>query len=101
MKIKKFLISVIIYFIFALVQTSFLVHLAPFGIAPNLIIISVIIYNFIEGSEKMFGLGNALIGGFFLDVFSSRVFGFYILILLALSLLIKFVFKKYVKIPFI
>ena len=97
----KFLISAIIYFIFALLQTSFLVHFGVLGEHLNLILISVIIWNLVETRKSLFGLLNAVIGGFFLDIFSNRIFGFYILILLTAAILIKFVLKKYVKIPFI
>ena len=101
MKIKKILISVIAYFIFALLQTSFLVHFGAFGEHLNLILISVIIWNILESRKSLFGLSNAVIGGFFLDIFSSRIFGFYILILLVVAISIKFILKKYVKIPII
>ncbi len=99
--LKKILVSVILYYIFILLQTSFLVHFSFFGLVLNLILISVIIWNILEKSETLFGLSNAVIGGFFLDVFSSRMFGFHILILLALAIFIKFVLKKYVRIPII
>ncbi len=101
MDIKKTLVSIILYYIFILLQTSFLVHFSIFGLVLNLILISVIIWNILEKSETLFGLSNAVIGGFFLDLFSSRMFGFHILILLALAIFIKFVLKKYVRIPII
>jgi len=101
MEIKKILIWTIVYFIFSLLQTSFLVHFGLLGKYLNLILISVIIYNLIENRNNLFGLSNAIIGGFFLDIFSSQFFGFYILILLTIAITIKFVFKEYVKIPLI
>jgi len=101
MKIKKFLVSIILYYIFILLQTSFLVHFSIFGLTLNLILISVIIWNILEKSGTLFGLLNAAMGGFFLDLFSNRMFGFHILILVVLAIFIKFVFKKYVRIPII
>ncbi len=98
---KKTLISLILYCIFILLQTSFLVHFTIFGLVLNLILISVIIWNILESSKSLSGLSNAAIGGFFLDVFSSQIFGFYTLILLTIAVFIKFFLKKYVKIPFI
>jgi len=99
--IKKILISIIIFYFFVLLQTSFLVHFSIWGIIPNFILILVIFWNFFENSKKFLGLHNALIGGFFLDIFSNRIIGFYILILLAVAVFIKLVIKKHVRIPFI
>jgi uncharacterized membrane protein YgaE (UPF0421/DUF939 family) len=42
---------------------------------------------------------SAGIGGFFLDIFSENPIGLSVTILLAISILIKFVLKKYVQIP--
>jgi len=40
---------------------------------------------------------SAFIGGFFLDVFSENFIGFYILFFLGLSILIKFLLKRYLR----
>ena len=101
MIIEKFLASLIIYYIFVLLQSSFLVHFSVLGINLNLILISVVIWNIFESSKKSFGLINAIIGGVFLDIYSNQIFGFYILISLSLAVFVKFFLKKYVKIPFI
>ncbi len=99
-EIKKILVYIIIYFIFILLQTSFLISFGVLGIIFNLIIISVIAYNSLEDSKKISGLFNAIIGGIFLDFFSSSFFfGFFTLILLVIAMLIKFVLRKYVRIP--
>lgn len=97
----KVFLSIVVYFIFVIFQTSFLVHFGKFGECLNLILISVIVWNLIESRKNLFGLLNAVIGGFFLDAFSNQIFGFYILILLITAISIKFVLKKYVKIPFV
>lgn len=98
---KKILISIIIFYFLALLQTSFLVHFSICGIVPNLILIVVILWNFFEKPKNYCGLYSAVIGGFFLDIFSNRFIGFYILILLALAIIIKLVLRKHVRIPFI
>lgn len=41
----------------------------------------------------------AISGGFFLDVYSQKFFGFWIIILTATVLFVKFILKKYVRIP--
>ena len=97
---KKVLILILVSYILVLLQTSFLVHFSILGIVPNFIFILVIFWNFFEKSKNPLGLFYAVSGGFFLDVFSSRPFGFYILILGIISLFIKLVIKKYVRIPF-
>lgn len=91
MNIKSILILIFVCYFLVLLQTTFLV--------PNLILILVILWNFIEKSKNYFGIYSALISGFFLDIFSSRPIGFYILILLVSAIFIKFFIKKYVRIP--
>jgi rod shape-determining protein MreD len=98
---KKILISIIVFYFLVLIQTSFWVHFNILGIVPNLVLISVILWNLFEKSKNYFGLYAALIGGLFLDIFSNRFIGFYILISLALAVFLKLVFKRYVRIPFI
>jgi len=98
--IKKILISIVIFYILVLLQASFLVHFSVWGIVPNLILIAIIFWNFFEKKKSYLGLYNALIGGFFLDIFSNKFIGFYILISLTLAIIIKLIFRKHVQIPF-
>ncbi|PIS39688.1 MAG: hypothetical protein COT33_00700 [Candidatus Nealsonbacteria bacterium CG08_land_8_20_14_0_20_38_20] len=93
--VKKIITSLLFFYILALFQTSFLVHFS----ALNLILISIFFFNLFEKSEENFGLISALIGGFFLDIFSERAIGFYILILFLLSLFIKLILRRYIRIP--
>lgn len=99
--VKKILIPIVIFYFLVLIQTSFLVHFRILGIIPNLSLILIIFWNLIEKTKSYFGLYNAFLAGFFLDVFSQRPFGFYILILLTLAIFLKFAIRKYVQIPFI
>ena len=92
--VKKILFLIILFYLLVLLQTSFLVHFSIFGIVPNLMVVLVILWNIFEKQEKQLGLANALIGGIFLDIFSSGLFGFYIFILLIISVFIKFYLKK-------
>lgn len=98
---KKILILSIAFYCLILLQTSFLVHFSIFGIIPNFVLIVVILWNFFEQPKSDLGIYSALIGGFFIDVFSSRPIGFYILILVILAIFIKFILKKHVRIPII
>jgi len=85
----KPLIFALFFYILALIQTSFLVHLDIFGVTLNLILISVVLVNFYEKPWKNSGLLVAAIGGFYLDLFSNFQFGVSIFILVVLAFLIK------------
>lgn len=93
--VRKVILLSIFFYILALFQTSFLIHFR----ALNFILILVIFLNLFEKPEANFGLISALIGGFFLDIFSGKSFGFHILILLILSLVIKMVLRRYIQLP--
>lgn len=97
---RKTLISIIVLYFLVLFQTSFLVHFALWGVVPNLVMLLVIILSIYDKQDSYLGLYNAVIGGFFLDIFSNRIIGFNILILVILSILLKLIFNKYVRIPF-
>lgn len=99
--VKKILILILFFYILVLLQTSFLVHFNIKGIVPNLVLVSVILINFFEKPKEYLGFLSAIIGGFFLDVFSENFIGFYILILVGLAIFIKFILKKYVRTPII
>lgn len=96
---KKYLVLILFLYFLTLFQTSFLIHFNISGIIPNLILISVILINFFESPSKNSGIFSAFIGGFFLDIFSENFFGFWTLILIIITLFIKFILKKYVRIP--
>lgn len=96
----KYILSTIIIYLLVLFQTSFLVHFSFWGIIPNLVFILVIVWNIYEKSDNNFGIYNAFTAGFFLDIFSDRIIGFNVLILVILVILIKLIFNKYVQIPF-
>lgn len=92
---KKILVSIIFFYILALVQTSFLIHFDIFGVSLNLILIAVILINFFEKAERRRGLAVAAIGGLYLDLFSNLQIGVSILALFVLALLIKRALKRF------
>lgn len=95
---KRILILIIFFYFLTVFQTSFLVFFPIKNLIINFILVSVIVLNFLT-NDFWLGISSALIGGFFLDVFSENFFGFYILIFLAISLFSEFIFKKYVRLP--
>ncbi|MEA3344491.1 MAG: hypothetical protein U9Q16_02325 [Patescibacteria group bacterium] len=102
---KKIIILIITFYFLALLETSFFVH---FNILThynfyflNSIFILIVLWNLFEKRESFSGIFIAFAGGFFLDVFSSQFLGFNISIAIIIAILIKLVFKKYVRIPVI
>jgi len=96
---KEFLILILIFYILVLFQTSFLVYFNIKGFIPNLILIAVFLINLFEEKDRITGIYSAMIGGFFLDVFSEKSFGLYILISIVMAIFIKYVIKRHVRIP--
>ncbi len=100
---KKTVISIIIFYFLALLETSFFVHFSVFASYSfyffNSIFILIIFWNLFEKKESFSGIYVALTGGFFLDVFSSQFIGFNISIALIMAISIKLILKKYVRIP--
>lgn len=85
----KYLLATLLFYFFAVLQNSFLVHFNIFGIVPNFILIFcfILIYFSAQG-EPASGWENyfyAITAGFFLDVFSHLYFGISIVSLLILA----------------
>lgn len=96
----KVLISTMVLYFLVLVQTSFLVHFTVFDMVPNFVLAIVILWNIFEDKSASSGLYIAIIAGFLLDIFSNRIIGFNIIIMLTIAIFLKVVFKNYVQIPF-
>jgi hypothetical protein len=67
----------------------------------NLVLFAIILIGLFV-RERQLALASALIGGFYLDVFSfslTRFFGFYTLISVILVVFIRLILRKYVKFP--
>jgi len=97
--IKTSIFIIAIYFL-VLFQASFMVFFDIKGYVLNLVLISVLFFNLLEGQRKISGLVLAIFGGFFLDIFSSGLFGanfigFWVLVFFILSSLIKYFLKKH------
>src|SRR3989339_1063026 len=87
------------FFFLSIFQTSFLVHYSIYGRVLNIILVIVVLYNLFESRDKKTGIYIAILGGFFLDVFSNTFIGLNIIIMLLTSVAIKIGLKKYVRIP--
>jgi len=99
---RKIIFCFVFFYLLVLIQTSFLVYFRVWGMVPDLVLIAVVLISLFS-SNQLWGVSSALIGGFYLDVFSSSVigfFGFYTLILLLFSIITRIILQKYVRIPF-
>jgi hypothetical protein len=89
--------------VLAVAQASFAPHFELFLSGwfewVNFVNIAVVVTALFERRRNKFGWLAAFCGGFFLDLYSGRFFGFWMIFILALVALIKFVVKKYVRIP--
>ncbi|MFA4998905.1 MAG: hypothetical protein WC514_02690, partial [Candidatus Paceibacterota bacterium] len=79
---RKFLFLFLVLYILCLLQTSFLVYFSIKGFVLNLVLVTVILINIFENPREMTGIFLAGFGGLFLDIFSVRFFGFWMVILL-------------------
>jgi len=95
---KNFILLTIIFYFLTLFQTSFLVHFSVKGVVINLVLVVLFLINILEAPEKNSGVYAAGIAGFLWDIFSEKFIGFYIVILIFLSLAIKIIFARYVRV---
>ncbi len=79
----------IVLFAATLVQESFLVHLAAFGVVPNLVFVVFFVAAFFEKRNMGYGMYVALAAGFFLDLLLPFGFGSAMVVLLLLYFFIK------------
>jgi len=91
-EIKKILILFLFFYILVLFETI----ISPFF---PLLFLFVILINLFEAPQGKMGVFSALIGGFFLEVFSQKFFGFYCLILICISFFIKMIIKRVIELP--
>ena len=95
---KKIIFGTLFFYAISLVQTSFFSHVIRFPV--NFALLSVIIINLLEDRRENFGIYAAVLAGFFLDFFSARFFGYYILVSLALAFFIKLALKTNLRMDF-
>lgn len=93
--LKKFIFLILFFYFLILFQTSFLSRFFIF--LPNLILVVIGLINFFEEQKSNSGIFAALVGGFFLDIFSEQFFGYYFLISFSLAFFIKFALKNYIQ----
>jgi len=87
---QKVLITVFLFYIFALLQNSFFSYFSVFGAVPNLVFILFFLLVFFAKKNQLYQvLFPAICAGFFLDMFSYSYFGKYIILLLIIAILIK------------
>ncbi len=87
--LRKIIFLVIVSYILVLLQSSFLIHFNILGAIPNFILILVFLLNFFEEPNEHWGIFGAVIGGFFLDIFSTSFLGSSIICLIIMSFFIK------------
>ena len=103
----KILITIILFYLFAVLQNSFFVHFNLFGAVPNLVFIFFFLITFFDKSKKYYrAIFYAVVAGLFLDLFSYSYFGVSVIILLLVGFFLKKVQsslqeKKDNKFPFI
>lgn len=87
--IKNILILIFFFYFLVLIQGGLLIHFNILGKIPNLVLISLLVFLFLEKPKSNFAFFTAFLAGFFLDLSSGNFFGQNILILLILSYLLK------------
>ncbi len=99
----KIVFIIFLLCLLALIQMGFLARLALIGGSWlryfNIIIVFVVIFSFFERRKENASFVAAVFGGVLLDFYSENFFGFWVLILLTIVFLIKFVLRKYVRVP--
>lgn len=94
---KKGFFIILSFSVLALLQVSFLPHFLLWGWTLNLVLIFLVILASFASFKA--GIEAALAGGFFLDIYSSLPFGFWLILSLMLFFLVRYIFRNYVRIP--
>ncbi len=84
----KIILSLIYFYFLGIIQTSFLVHCEIRGGVLNIILLSIILFNFFEKKKSKTGFFIGAIGGFYLDIFSPYFPGIFTLLGITIALLI-------------
>ena len=90
---KKLAVFFALYLL-ALIQVNFLIHFSGFSeryFIYGFILIVVILLNLLDEQFEKRGIFIAGLIGFFLDIFSDRIFGLGILILIGIAILLKII----------
>lgn len=100
---RKILISLVLLVLAFTIQICVFPQIAFLSSAPNLLLIFVFIYGFIEGKEA--GMLYGLVAGLFMDLFYSGPFGFYTLFFINMGYLngicTKYYYEDYITLPLV
>ncbi|MEK7482427.1 MAG: hypothetical protein AAB620_01385 [Patescibacteria group bacterium] len=101
--LKRILVTIVLFYILALLQVSFLPRFLPWaplsGAWANIILLAVILINFFEKPESSFGVFMALWGGFLLDIFSGQEQTYYGAIFFISAVILKIILARYIRLP--
>ncbi len=93
---KKFLLIVILFYLFALLQNSFFTHFSLFGTTPNLVFILFFLLVFLAKKDPPARTGSyyqilffSITAGFLLDIFTYKYIGLSIIYLIIIAVLLK------------
>lgn len=102
MKTKSVIIVLFLY-ILVLFQASFWPRFDLFSGSwlryLNAVLAFVVVFSLFEKRKEGGSLAAAAFGGLFLDLYSENFFGFWTIILLSSATLIKFILRRYVRVP--
>lgn len=90
---RKKILALILIFLIVIIQVSFLANLFPRHIAPNIILVLIVIWSAKEGFGKSWPW--AMTAGFTLDILSLGIIGFNIISFFLISLQTDYFAKKF------
>jgi len=86
----KYLITILLFYFFALLQSSFFIYFNVFGAVPNLIFVLYFTVIFFDKKNNYYSaIFYAMLAGLFLDIFSTYKIGLSIVLLVIIGILIK------------
>lgn len=100
---RKIIINVVLLILAFTIQICVFPQIAFLSASPNLLLILVFIYGFIEGKEA--GMLYGLVAGLFMDLFYNGPFGFYTLFFINMGYLngicTKYYYEDYITLPLV
>lgn len=100
---RKILINIVLLIFAFTIQICVFPQISFLSASPNLLLILVFIYGFIEGKKA--GMFYGLIAGLFMDLFYSEPFGFYTLFFINMGYLngicTKYYYEDYITLPLV
>lgn len=100
---RKIIVNIILLVLAFTIQICVFPQIAFLSASPNLLLILVFIYGFIEGKEA--GMLYGLVAGLFMDLFYSGPFGFYTFFFINMGYLngicTKYYYEDYITLPLV